>query len=269
MTSPQHWTLTGHAGTLAGRTWPAPYPRWLVLLSPGYADHVGRYAELAEVLVDSGAVVFGHDHAGHGESAGERGLITDIEAAVDDQYEVVSLARKQYPDLPIVLIGHSIGGTVATRLAQRYPTALTALVLAGPLLGTWPGVDLLDQDPLPALAVDPDLLSRDPAAVAAFRADPLVWHGPFAHGTLAALDEMLRTIDFDHPLGDDLPGLWLHGMDDEIAPEAETRTGMDRIRGLRFEEHIYPGARHDVFHETNVDQVRTDLIDFLNRTLAG
>ncbi|HWC82440.1 MAG TPA: alpha/beta fold hydrolase, partial [Pseudonocardiaceae bacterium] len=167
--------------------------------------------------------------------------------------------------LPVVLIGLSLGGTSAARYAQRYPGDIAALVLAAPILGTWPTVDLLGEDTLPDLAVDPDLLSRDPAVAEAWRADPLVFHGAYPRPTLTAIDEALRTIDFDHPLGDDLPGLWLHGEDDQLAPEAETRTGMDRIRGLNFTEHIYPGARHEVWHDLNAAEVRADLLKFLDR----
>jgi alpha-beta hydrolase superfamily lysophospholipase len=224
-------------------------PRWVTALVPGYGDHPGRYADLTEALANAGATVIGHaiDPA-----------TTDFESTVD---RMNALLPKD--DAPIVLIGLGLGGAVAVRHAQRYPGVATALVLAGPVLGGWPGVDLLAEDPLPGPAVDPDLLSRDPAVAAAFRADPLVWHAPYPRDTLEAIDEVLRTIDFDHPLGDELPALWLHGEEDEIAPAAETRTGMDRVRGLRFAERLYPGARHDLFHETNAAEVLADTLDFL------
>lgn len=260
MTS-RNWTITGHAGPLAGRTWPAPRPSWQAVLVPGYADHIGRYTALAEALVAAGATVVGHDPAGQGGSAGQPGRIGHFESIVDDLHAVL-LATKE--ELPTVLIGHSLGGTVVTRYAQRHPELLDALVLAAPILGTWPGLDMLADATLPELAVDPYLLSRDPTVAAEFRADPLVWHGPFDTETLLAIDEALRTIDFDHPLGDDLPALWLHGAEDEIAPVADTRAGMDRIRGLRFTERIYPGARHDIFHETNATEVLADLTGFVS-----
>ena len=265
VTQLETWTLPGHAGDLAGRTRRGPDPHRVAVQVPGIADHHGRNTDQAEAQADAGAVVVGYDLAGHGESAGERALLTDLESTVDDLGVVLSRAGKE--NLPIVLIGCSLGGAIVTRHAQRHPGAATALVLAGPVLGTWPGIDLLAEDPLPTPAIDPAQLTRDPAAAAAFGADPLVWHGPFPRPTLEAIDEALRTIDFDHPLGDELPALWLHGDDDRIAPVADTRTGMDRVRGLRFVEHIYPGARHDLFHETNTAEVLADLLAFVHATL--
>ena len=261
------WTLSGHAGTLVGRTWPNPDASWLAVLAHGYGEHIGRYEHVARALVTAGAVVLGHDHAGHGRSDGERALITDFEPVVDDEHLVVRYAKTEFPSLPTVLIGHSMGGMIAARYAQRFPADLAALVLSGPLLGSWPGLDLLELDELPDEPIAPAVLSRDESVGAAYAADPLVWHGPLARQTLLAIDECLHTIDFDHPLGDDLPALWLHGEDDQLVPMVETRTGMDRIRGLRFEEAIYPGARHEVFNETNSAQVLADLTDFVHRTV--
>lgn len=229
-----------------------PPRRWTAALVPGYGDHLGRYPALTGALARAGATVVGH---------AVDPSFTDFESTVDELHALLPSGQ------PIVLFGLGLGGTVVVRHAQRYPGVATALVLAGPVLGSWPGIDPLADDPLPNPAVDPDLLSRDPAVATAFRADPLVWHQAYPRPTLESIDEALRTIDFDHPLGDELPALWLHGAEDELAPVAETRTGMDRVRGLRFDERIYPGARHDLFHETNAAEVLDDLLAFLDRVI--
>jgi len=230
--------------------------QWVAALVPGYGDHLGRHTALADALTRTGATVLGH-------TIDPR--ITDFETTVDSLHTL--LARIAGGGQPIVLIGLGLGGTVAVRHAQRHPAIARALVLAGPVLGSWPGVDALVADSLPSPAVDPELLSRDPAVAPAFATDPLVWHRAYPRDTLLAIDEALRTIDFDHPLGDELPALWLHGEEDELAPVAETRTGMDRVRGLRFEERLYPGARHDLFHETNATEVVQDVLGFLDRVI--
>ena len=268
MIEPIEWTLDGHAGDLAVRTWPNEDAHWLAVLSHGYGEHIGRYQHVADALVNAGAVVVGHDHAGHGRSAGERVLIPDFEPVVDDLYTVLTDAKRQHPDLPAVLIGHSLGGMIAARYVQRHPEQIAALVLSAPVLGTWRIVDLLEQEQIPDRPIDPSVLSRDPRVGAEYLADPLVWHGPLPHATLIAIDKCLHTINFDTPLGDELPALWLHGGNDELVPAADSRTGMDRIRGLRFEEIIYPGARHEVFNETNADEVLTDLTAFVQRVIG-
>jgi alpha-beta hydrolase superfamily lysophospholipase len=161
-----------------------------------------------------------------------------------------------------------MGGMIAARYAQRYPEELAALVLSGPVLGTWRVLDWLEHERIPEQPIDPSTLSRDPAVGAAYLADPLIWHGPFKRPTLEAIERCLDTINFDRPLGDQMRCLWLHGEDDELVPLADTRTGMDRIRGLGFEEIIYPGARHEIFNETNSDEVLTDLVSFVQRVLG-
>jgi alpha-beta hydrolase superfamily lysophospholipase len=267
MVQPVSWSLPGHAGELACRTWPNPTARWLAVLLHGYGEHVGRYDGVADALVAGGAAVVGQDMAGHGHSAGDRALTADFESVVDDVAAMVERVGPAYAGLPVVLFGHAVGGTVAVRYAQRFGDRVAALVLSAPVLGYWQTLDLLSDQEIPAVPVDPAAWSRDPAAGPALLADPLVWHGPFHRTTLTAIEEFLGVIDFDHPLGDDLPALWLHGVDDEVVPMADTRAGLDRVRGLLFEERIYPGARHDLLHETNTDQVLADVTEFTSRVV--
>ena len=97
-------------------------------------------------------------------------------------------ARADHPGLPVVLVGHSMGGLIAARFAQRYLDELAALVLSGPVVGGNPAFEmLLEMDPIPEIPIDPAILSRDPAVGAAYAADPLVYHGPFHKATLRAL----------------------------------------------------------------------------------
>ncbi|MGH3584796.1 MAG: alpha/beta hydrolase [Pseudonocardia sp.] len=69
-------------------------------------------------------------------------------------------------------------------------------------------------------------------------------------------------------LPDDLPTLWVHGGDDQLVPIDGTQEGIERLRGGRFEERILPGARHEVFNETNQDEVLAGVTTFVDRSLA-
>jgi alpha-beta hydrolase superfamily lysophospholipase len=269
MGEPVDRQLIGHSGEMAVRVWRVPAPTWLAVLVHGYGEHVGRYQRFAESLAAAGAVVGGADLTGHGRSAGPRAVLDDLDAVVDDQHAVLTDLVAAHPGLPVVLFGHGVGGTIAIRHAQRHAAKnVAALVLSAPVLGNWPTLDrLVDDGELPAVPDDVALLSRDPVACADFAGDPLVRHGPMPAATLRAIDDMLGTIAFDHPLGDELPALWLHGSDDRLVPAEETRAGMDQIRGLKFEERIYPGARHDLCHETNSAEVFADVIDFVRRSV--
>ncbi|MFI6546641.1 lysophospholipase [Streptomyces prunicolor] len=259
--------LSGTRNPITAHEWPHEHPRYIALVAHGYGEHMGRYAELATVLVAHGAAVLGPDHQGHGTSAGERVLIENFEDVVTDLHAVADLARATYPGIPLVLIGHSMGGLIASRFAQRHGDELAALVLSGPVIGTWelPG-RLLALPEIPDIPISPASLSRDPGVGTAYAADPLVWHGPMKRPTLEAFAQTLETVG---ELGDigGLPLLWLHGSDDRLVPLVSSRVGVERLNGGELTEHVYPGARHEVFNETNRAEVFADLIRFLDGVL--
>jgi alpha-beta hydrolase superfamily lysophospholipase len=269
MPDSREWTLDGSAGRLSARTWSDGAPSYVVVLAHGYGEHAGRYEHVAAALVASGATVYAVDHVGHGRSEGERALITDFERVVDDLHEVDLRARAEHPGLPVVLIGHSMGGLIAARYAQRYGDTLAALVLSGPVVGSWEALgQLLALPELPDVPLDSTVLSRDPEVGRAYDADPLVWHGPFKRPTLEALRAGLAAIEQGPSLGS-LPLLWAHGEEDQLVPLAGSRGGIERLRGERFVEKIYPGARHEIFNETNQDEVLADVTAFLDDSLKN
>ncbi|RZB14466.1 alpha/beta hydrolase [Streptomyces sp. F001] len=260
--------LTGTRGEITVREWPHPEPRYVALVAHGYGEHIGRYEEPAGVLVRHGAAVFGPDHIGHGKSAGERVVIEDFEDVVTDLHAVAELARSTHPVAPVVLIGHSMGGLIAARYAQRHGTELAALVLSGPVIGSWetPG-RLLAHDEIPEIPINPAALSRDPAVGAAYAADPLVWHGPMKRPTLEAFARTLEDVAEGGDVGG-LPLLWLHGTEDRLVPLAGSRVGVERLSGGALTERTFPGARHEVFHETDRAEAFAEVTRFVDRVLA-
>ncbi|MCS0599761.1 lysophospholipase [Streptomyces sp. LP11] len=258
--------LDGTRGAVAVHEWPHPAPRFLALLAHGYGEHAGRYGALAAVLTGQGAAVYAPDHLGHGGSAGERVLIEDFEDLVTDLHAVADLARAAHPGLPLVLFGHSMGGLVAARYAQRYGSEPAALVLSAPVIGAWalPG-RLLALPEIPDTPVSPAALSRDPAVGASYAADPLVWHGPMKRPTLEAFARALETVAAGGAVGA-LPVLWLHGDADRLVPMAGSRPGVERLGG-RLTERIFPGARHEVFQELERARAVAELTGFLEAVL--
>jgi alpha-beta hydrolase superfamily lysophospholipase len=268
MADSREHSFAGTGGGVTAREWPCEGARYVVLLVHGYGEHIGRYEHVADALVAHGAAVFGPDHRGHGRSAGERVLIEDFEDVVSDVHTVAELARAAYPGLPVVLIGHSVGGLIAARYAQRYGAGLAGVVLSGPLLGIWePLAVLLAPPEVPDVPLDPKQLSRDLAVGAAYADDPLVWHGPFKRPTLEAIERTLETVSKSGSIGP-LPLLWLHGDDDRIVPLPGSRTGIEEFRGTEWTERVYPGARHEVFNETNKAEVLGDVKEFVDGVLA-
>jgi alpha-beta hydrolase superfamily lysophospholipase len=259
--------IAGSHGALYIRTWPNPDATFLALIAHGYGEHIGRYDPVADRLIAEGAVVVGPDHLGHGRSDGERALVDDGEDLVDDFRLVAERAVAEHPGLPVVLIGHSMGGLIATRYAQRYGDGLAALVISAPIIGGNEAIEaLLELDPIPEVPIDPAGLSRDPAVGEAYAADPLVYHGPFKRETLGALFTGVARVAEDGSLGD-LPVLWIHGTEDPLAPLVATRPAIERIAGTDFGSRIYEGAAHEVFNETNREEVLDDVAGFIRSSL--
>jgi alpha-beta hydrolase superfamily lysophospholipase len=257
-------SLDGTRGKIFVQRWDTTDPKRIVVLVHGIGEHSGRYEHVATRLAADGAVVYAPDHHGHGHSDGERGLVDDIEAMVDDVSRVVDQARSEHPGLPVGMLGHSLGGIIATRFVQRGDHGLSALVLTGPVVGGNPQFEgLLAMDPLPDVPIDPAVLSRDPKVGEQYASDPLVYHGPLARKSLetifAAVAEIRRGPGFGT-----LPTLWIHGSEDELAPLDATRPAIERLCGEQVEELVYPGARHEVLNETNREEVLDEVARFLD-----
>jgi alpha-beta hydrolase superfamily lysophospholipase len=253
----------GAEGRISYRVWPIESPHQVVILAHGYGEHIGRYEHVATALVSNNSAVAGPDHIGHGKSDGERALITDFEHVVDDLHHVTSALKERHPGRPAVLIGHSLGGLIAARYAQRHATELAGLVLSGPVLGSWAAVtSLLALPEIPDDPIDVSTLSRDPAIGAAYLADPLVYHGPYKQQMIRAIAATLQVVNTGPGLGD-LPTLWLHGQEDRLVPLTETRAGIQALAPERLTTRIYRGARHEVYNETNSAEVLRDTAEFI------
>lgn len=254
----------GHGGKLSARRWDNDEPRYVALISHGYGEHIGRYEYLASRLVADGAAVYGVDHVGHGKSEGERALVTDFEKVVHDLRELETTARAEHPQLPVVLIGHSMGAMIAARYAQHYGADLESVVLSGPVIGAWDTAKvLLAMDEIPDVPLDPSVLSRDASVGVAYAEDPLVWHGAFKRATLEAFDKTVSDINATGPI-EGTPVLWLHGTDDQLVPYEKATEGWKLIAPEQSAQKAYDGAQHEIFNETNKAEVVDDALAFIN-----
>lgn len=258
--------IQGRSGRVFYRRWDPPdSPRLIVLVVHGYGEHGGRYAHVADALTDQGATVLADDHVGHGRSDGERALITDFEQVVDDLHTLAGIVREDHPDLPLVLVGHSMGGLLTARYAQRRPPEVAGVAFAGAVIGDWDWARrVLEEPELPHIPFDPMALSRDPTVGEAYAADPLVYHGQYKRGLLeaevVALDHFQRDIDRLT-----MPVLFLHGSDDPFVPYQRSLQAVREMPTSDRTIHVYQGARHELFNETNRDEVIGDLIEWIDR----
>ena len=187
---PPDSTLTTYTASdgdnLAVQDWALPedvQPRALIVIVHGLGEHAGRYDHVARQLNEWGYAVRSYDQYGHGESGGVRGALPRKHRFLDDLADIVESTRKRMPGVPVVLLGHSMGGLVASRFVARGIMQVDALVLSSPALGTrTTALQKLLLAIVPKIApnftvgngLDPQFISHDPRVVAAYKADPLV-----------------------------------------------------------------------------------------------
>lgn len=252
--------------------------RGVVQLLHGVGEHAGRYGALIGALTGAGFHVYADDHRGHGRTGirqhggpaklgrlGKGGLI----AAKDAVWQLTGIIKDEHPDLPLVLLGHSWGSFLAQMLVNDHPEAWDAVILSGSAL-RMPGS--LNAAPLNARWAGPEAtglewLSRDPAVWKQFDEDPLTTDVPLLKlfGPIEAAKLYGRP---RKDLGRDIPMLLLVGRDDSVggprsvhklADEYRTRSGLTDITTL-----VYPDARHEIFAELQQDEVRADVLSWLD-----
>jgi alpha-beta hydrolase superfamily lysophospholipase len=257
--------FAGTEGRVFYRRWdPEEDPLRIVLIVHGYAEHSGRYGHVAARLTRRGAVVYAEEHIGHGRSDGERALITDFRHVVDDIHTLAGMARRDHPALPLVLVGHSMGGLLAARFAQTWPAEVAGVVFCGAVIGDWAWArEVLSRPELPYIAFDPGALSRDPAVGGAYATDPLVFHGQYKRGLLEA-----EVVALDHFQEDinrvTMPVLFLHGSDDPFVPYQRSLQAVREMPSEDVTVHVFKGARHEVLNEANRDEVIGQLADWID-----
>ena len=259
-------TFVGTEGKVFYQRWDPPAePRRIVQIVHGYAEHGGRYGHVAAALAADGAVVYADDHIGHGHSDGERAVITDFDHAVEDLHTLAAIAHGSHGDLPLVLVGHSMGGLLSARYAQRWPEEVAGVAFCGAVIGDWQWArDVLADTDLPFVPFDPGAISRDPVAGASYARDPLVYHGQYKRPLLVAEVEALDAYARDRDRLT-MPVLLLHGTADPFVPYERSLQAVSDMPTDDATVHLYDGGRHEVLNETNRDEVIGDLVAWIRR----
>ncbi|MBQ6160523.1 MAG: lysophospholipase [Oscillospiraceae bacterium] len=284
---------------------PEGKPRGILQLVHGIAEYAARYDELAKVFTDHGFVVVGEDHMGHGGSISKdipqgcfaEGWLT----AVSDTYRLMQMTKEEYPDLPYVIYGHSMGSFMTRTLLYTYPDAgLKAAVLSGtgwmPKLVLKSGravcrmegrkgmnetsatVDRLMFGSYNKGYENPrtpfDWLSRDDAEVDKYIADPLLGFSASIGLSYEMLGGMLMNEDKKNlgKMPKDLPVLFVSGDKDPVGSNGKGVTqAYEAFKAAGMKDvtlKLYPGGRHEMHNETNRAELHADVLAFLDRVLS-
>ncbi|MCF7550837.1 alpha/beta fold hydrolase [Pseudonocardia sp. WMMC193] len=276
---------------IAGYRWePDGTPgRGVVQLTHGLGEHIRRYDHFARSLAGAGFVVVGHDSRGHGATiadGAEPGVIgaDGWRRTVEDLGVLGARMREEFPGLPLVLFGHSMGSMSTQQFIADNSRAVDAVIMSGTgaLDLLEPAVDLsvgLDFDafngPFAPGRTGFEWLSRDEAEVDRYVADPLCGHTYDIEAVKAVFEGARPLADPARLSGirPDLPIYITVGDADPVNAElALVNALVDRYRAAGVadvELHTYLGARHEVLNETNRDEVEADILTWLDRVVPA
>jgi alpha-beta hydrolase superfamily lysophospholipase len=282
------------------RRWPGvAAPRAVVQIAHGLTEHSARYARLAAALNGASYEVWASDHRGHGTAcdAADLGHLADSDGwakTVGDLWAVNQRIAADLPGVPVVLLGHSMGSYLARTFAAKHSDALAGLVLSASdgapaaierparllarierlRVGRRGKSRLLNQlmfadhnKPFQPARTPLDWLSRDPAEVDAYIADPLCG---FPFTTQLAIDMLDARAFALSPASlasvrKTLPIYAVSGARDPVGPNIQRLFSDLKTGGFsRVTTRLYPDARHETFNETNRDEVTRDLVAWLD-----
>ncbi|HAQ63503.1 MAG TPA: alpha/beta hydrolase [Ruminococcaceae bacterium] len=273
----------------------------VIQIAHGMAEHSNRYAAFAKYLCENGYAVYINDHLGHGKSvasADELGYFGDngVDSLVEDMKKLTDIARQEYPDLPFILFGHSMGSFLARANTAKYGHQIDGAIFCGtsganPATGM--GIALAKHfekskgklersNFLNSIAFGSynkrtekrtafDWLSRDEKEVDKYIADDLCGFCFTANGfeTLFTVLKQVSSKIWYNTVPKELPILLIAGSND---PVGEYGKGVTQVfTDLKKTGHantlmkLYPDCRHELLNELNKDEVMADIVSWVNK----
>ena len=303
-----HFSSANGSTSIHCRMWsPQGEPRGVVQIVHGVSEHIGRYHDFACFLTDHGFAVVGDDHLGHGLSvndASELGWFAEKdgwELIIRDEKTLRDRMREKFPNIPFILLGHSMGSFMARTYIGYYPDDFDLCILSG--TGHTPGATCragrmiarreirrngskyrsktLQQMAFSSYLkgienpIGPnDWICRDKDVIRAYDADPLCGFAVTAelmYEMMVGL-EMIGNNSHNMKIKKDLPILMISGSDDPVGGWGKgVRTVFDRFKSLGIQDitiKLYPGARHEILNELNKQEVWIDVLNWIDNKLG-
>lgn len=243
-----------------------------IVINHGFAEHLNRYDYVTKVLNMAKLGVYRYDLRGHGRTKSERGYINNFMEFVSDADEVVNLAKKEYPDLPLFMLGHSMGGFITCLYGLAKPNKLHGQIFSGAAVKRLPVADGIKGDLfklvnlfVPRLKVK-NMISEDICSVKEvvddYKNDPLVlkdaalnFYVQFVVKGADWIEKNIKSYNY--------PCLITHGEKDKIVPKEASIYLYRRISSSDKEIKIYDDLYHEIFNENEKDKVLSDIINWL------
>lgn len=245
-------------------------PKAIAVIAHGLCEHQGRYDYFADLFHQAGIGTYRFDHRGHGQSQGERAYLSSFHELLDDTNVVVDLAIAENPQLPVFLIGHSMGGFTVALYSAKYPDkGLTGVISSGALVKDY--INLIagiDRSLDPHISL-PNQLGSGVCSVA----EVVDWYGKdplncqtFTTGIcFAVCDGMDWFADKIQEVR--YPILILHGEKDGIVSKEDSIYLFNHISSTDRQMKIYGNLFHEIFNEYCRDEVIDDAIAWIQHRI--
>ncbi len=256
------------------------YHRWFpeeeakaaIVVVHGLAEHAGRYANLVNHFVPRGYALYAVDHVGHGKSSGRRAYVNNFDVFVDTLKTFRDMVARWESGKPLYMVGHSMGGLIASVYLIEHPHDFSAALLSAPAVKMPDSLSPLIIAVGKMLSVlmprmgltklDSAGISRDSDVVAAYESDPLVYRGRVT-ARLAA--EILRAMERVSSEAGNIttPLLIMQGGDDQLVSPEGAKMLHQKAGSADKRLTVYDGLYHEIFNEPEREQVLKDAEEWL------
>lgn len=272
-----HWQSAQNVRIYAAE-WPVDKARAVVGLIHGLGEHCRRYDHWGRLFQNEGIAMVAYDRQGYGRSEGRKGHSNNWDYYLDTIGRLAIECETRYPDRPVYLYGHSLGGGLLLQyLLKRHPNINGAIISAPYIRLAFPApaakvmMGKMMRKVWPSLTLPTGLnlnhLSRSPEIGPAYAADP------YTHSYLSAKTgiDMLETADWLDNYNNkiDLPLLIMHGTDDQITSPQGSRDFFDRISGDDIHYKSWDGLYHELHNEPERQAVFNDVLSWLNTRIPN
>ena len=259
--------------TLHEISWLLDLPKGVVLICHGIAEHSGRYDHVARSICAAGYSVVSFDLRGHGKSSGKRTYVNRFSDYLDDLGDALARVKSDYPQVPIFLLGHSMGGGIIAQYAIERDLDVNGLLLSAPsakvaddlspFLQKISGVLSAIAPRLPVLKLDNSFISKDPKVKEAYDNDPLNYREKLLARTGAEILESTKKISAGCD-AIELPILIMHGKADKLTDISGSEMLYEKVSSEDKTLKLYEGLYHEILNEPEQDMVKADIIAWLD-----
>jgi alpha-beta hydrolase superfamily lysophospholipase len=271
-------TFEGVGGIkIATRTWrPQGAVRGIMVLVHGFNSHSGYFAWAAERFAADGFAAYALDHRGRGKSEGERFYVDKFSDWLADVDKLVGIARTENPNVPVYMLGHSVGGVIASSYVFEHQTEIAGLICESFAFDV--GLPQLVQlalegasyliPHLPVYSLKNEIFSRDPKVVEQMNNDPLIKDEKQPAETAAEVLKAAARLKDNMPKIT-VPVFIIHGTDDKATRYDGSQYFYDHVGSTDKTLKLYEGGYHDLLNDIDKQTVMADILAWVNERVTA